>query len=143
MLKICICCQGGLSSSVIAREMKKEMSNDERNKEVKIDFMSFHSVGKVLENYDLICCCPHLRINIPSFFEEFHPQIPLYVLPSRMYGQMHFSDIFEDAYDALQIYEETHANPVVFPNEEDFFHIKRAHSYRSIYGDYHQYLKSE
>jgi len=142
MLRIVICCAGGFSSYYIAREMKKQMAESGLEDEVSIQFMSIHSAGGKLNEFDIVCCCPHLRVEMNTFYKDFHPEIPIYILPKRMYGQMKFRDIYEDALDILEIYKDHPQNePTHFPNEEDFAHIERASSYRSTYGDYHQYLK--
>ena len=132
----------GISEAGALGLMGNWMAESGLEDEVSIQFMSIHSAGGKLNEFDIVCCCPHLRVEMNTFYKDFHPEIPIYILPKRMYGQMKFRDIYEDALDILEIYKDHPQNePTHFPNEEDFAHIERASSYRSTYGDYHQYLK--
>lgn len=140
MLRILICCGGGLSSGYMARYMEDEVKAAHAEAEVFVDFQPFATAPRKMADFDVIFCCPHLRTGIPKFLKEYQVTIPLYVIPMRMYGLMHFNEIAQDARDVIQIYHETGANPVVFPNETDYPKVQRFKSYRSLYGDYHQYL---
>lgn len=142
MLKILICCGGGFSSYYISKAMSEQMKQSGKQDEVQIEFSPFTLAGPKINEYDVACLCPHLRISVDSFIQKYQPQIPLYVLPKRMYGLMQFSDILDDSLDILEMYKENpEKNPVVFPNEEKYTSIERMNSYRKVYGDYHKYLK--
>lgn len=141
MFRMVICCGGGFSSSFIATKLTNRLKQRNLEGQVSVDFMSLHLVGEHLSEFDVVCCCPHLRTAMPGFLEKYRPEIPVYFLPQRMYGMMDFDQIYQDALDCVTLFGETGINPVVFPNEENFFKIMRTDSYRKTYGDYHQYLK--
>ena len=144
MLRILLCCGAGFSSSAMAKHMQDEIIAKHMEDEVSIEYSPFSLSYRQLEEKDIFVLCPHLRPEIPVFLKEHDVKIPLYVLPTRMYGRMLITEIFEDAKDVVQIYKETGMNPVHFPNEPNPLVLKRYLSYRKTYGDYHvveEYLK--
>ena len=141
MIRICVCCAGGFSSSFIAKAINTQMMEAGKENEVSVSFMSFFTAGKNLEKFDVIFCCPHLRVHMDNFLKDYKPQIPIYVMPKRMYGLMTFDSIYEEAQDVIELYKINKTNPVIFPNEENYNDIKRFESFRHVYGDFHQYTK--
>ncbi len=137
MIRILLCCGGGFSSSAMAKHMQDELKAAGMEDEASIEYLPFSLAYRVLDQKDIIVCCPHLRPDIPKFLQEHDVKIPLYVLPTRMYGMMKFTEIYEDAKDVIQLYQETGMNPVHFPNEPNPLVLKRYLSYRKTYGDYH------
>ena len=137
MIRILLCCGGGFSSSAMAKHMQDEIIEKHMEEQVSVEYQPFALAYRKLEEKDIIVCCPHLRPEIPTFMKEHDVKIPIYVLPTRMYGLMKITEIFEDAQDALQLYQETGMNPVHFPNEPNPLVLKRYLSYRKTYGDYH------
>ena len=137
MIRILLCCGGGFSSSAMAKHMQDEIIEKHMENEVSVEYYPFTLAYRVLDQKDVIVCCPHLRPEIPVFMKEHDVKIPLYILPTRMYGMMKISEIYEDVQDVLQIYKETGMNQVHFPNEPNPLTLKRYNSYRKTYGDYH------
>ena len=54
----------------------------------------------------------HLNIYVKQLVEKEDIPIPIYVLPPRMYGNMEIKEIYQDACDLIQMFQETHQNPV-------------------------------
>lgn len=137
MMRILLCCGAGFSSSAMTKLMQDEIIEKHMEDEVSIEYSPFSIAYNKLDEKDIFVCCPHLQTEIPVFLKKYDVKIPIYILPTRMYGMMKISEIFEDAQDAVQLYKETGMNPVHFPNEPQPLTIKRFLSYRKTYGDYH------
>ena len=132
LLKILICCGGGFSSSYVTTRMQKEIKEKQLEDEVSIGFSPFSLMNEVIDQYDVVMCCPHLLMPIKQNFKD--TGIPLYVLPPRMYGRMELEEIIDDAKGVIEIYHQTHMNPVHFPGEENILRVKRYKSYNHEYG---------
>ena len=124
MLKILICCGGGFSSSYVTERMKKEIVEKNLENEVNIEFYPFAIVEDKLSDVDIIMCCPHLKIYV---------ELPIYLLPPKMYGLMKLEEILTDAKDVIKLYQKNKTNPVHFPNEENLLRITRGNAYRHYY----------
>ena len=132
MIKILLCCGGGFSSSYVAERMKKEIVEKHLDQKLMIEFSPFSIAYEKMNDFDIIVCCPHLNMYIKSFIENHHVQIPIYVLPPRMYGNIEIEEIYQDVKDLLVIYQQTHMNPVHFPDEEHVLKIKRQKAYHHV-----------
>lgn len=131
MVKILICCLGGFSSSAMSVKMSNEIKEKGYEDRVSIDFMPFTLSHEVMDQYDVVMCCPHLKFTIGTFMQK-HENIetPIYLLPPKMYGTMNVEDVYEDALDIVEGFKETKMNPFHFPNEDNVMRIKRVCSYR-------------
>lgn len=138
MLKILICCGGGFSSSYVTVRMKKEIKERHLEDQYDVEFSPFSLLREVMDDYDAIFLCPHLKMELEMAKKEFKIDKPVYLMPPRIYGMMTLDAIVEDAEDVMTMYEETHQVPVTFPHEENLLRIRRNKSYRSTYGDYHE-----
>lgn len=132
MLKILICCGGGFSSSYVTERMKKEVVEKKLQDEVYIEFYPFSLVKEKEKDFDIVMCCPHLKIYVDRLLNETTMSIPIYLLPPKMYGFMQLEEIMLDAKDVIAIYQETKMNPVHFPGEEKLLRIQRGVAYRNI-----------
>ena len=56
-------------------------------------------------------------------------QIPMYLMPPKMYGFMKVEDVLQDAKDILKMFKENPQNPVHFPGEDNVMVIKRDKAY--------------
>lgn len=130
MIKILICCAGGFSSSALVKHVQDQIAEKGYQDRVQVDFSPFVLAGDKFQNYDVVMCCPHLSHEIPRFLEKHESNVPFYVFPTRMYGNLNARDIYEDAMDIIEQYKITGANPFHFPGEENFFNVQRIHSYR-------------
>ena len=130
MVRILLCCGGGFSSSAIAQRMKKEIVRNHLENEVSIEFSPFSIAQKQIDNFDIMVCCPHLNIYVKQLVEKQEISIPIYVLPPKMYGCMEIREIYQDALDIIDIYNQNHINPVHFPNEEKVLRIQRSVAFR-------------
>lgn len=132
LLKILICCGGGFSSSYVTTRMQKEITEKHLEDQVYIGFSPFSLMDEVIDQYDVVMCCPHLLISIKQNFKD--TGIPLYVLPPRMYGRMELEEIMDDAKGVINLYHKNHQNPVYFSGEENILRVKRYKSYRHEHG---------
>lgn len=130
MIKILICCEGGLSSSYLANQLNKQCILNHYEDKIQIAFSDFQSSCQLLHYYDVLMACPHLSYKIPDFIHKYGNVIPIYIIPPRMYGNILIEDIYEDACDILEGYSKSHLNPFHFPDEDKILHVKRHHSYR-------------
>lgn len=130
MIKILLCCGGGFSSSFVAERMKKEIQNLGMEDDVMIEFSPFSIAKNRFLEFDIVVCCPHLNIYVKQLVEKEDIPIPIYVLPPRMYGNMEIKEIYQDACDLIQMFQETHQNPVHFPYEDNVLRITRQCAYR-------------
>lgn len=129
MLKIVVCCLGGFSSGAIVSRLNKEIREKGWENKVSIDFLGFGSAIKVLNQYDIAICCPHLRLNVKDFIDKENPNIPVHILPPRIYALMNLEGIVSDCQKLIKIYEEEKINPVHFPGEENVLRVTRSKAY--------------
>ena len=124
MIRILICCAGGFSSSAMAANVKKQIEQNGLGQQVAIDFSPLSGAPKVMQHFDVIVTCPHLRYQLKDFNEKaIKNQLPLYVLPPRMYGIMDVNEIYEDALDIVENFKKNPVNPYFFPGEEDIMRV--------------------
>ena len=62
MIKILLCCGGGFSSSAIATRMQKEIVERGWEDRYSIEFLPIGLGLKVLNDYDVIILCPHIKV---------------------------------------------------------------------------------
>ena len=113
--------------------MKKEIIAKNLSNQLEMEFSPFSFVLEKIDNFDIIICCPHLNIYVKQLLEKTDVQVPIYILPPRMYGNMEIEEIYQDVIDLLEIYQQTHMNPVHFPGEENVLKITRQKSYKHFY----------
>ncbi|MFQ6862463.1 MAG: PTS sugar transporter subunit IIB [Beduini sp.] len=131
MVKILICCLGGFSSSAMSVKMSNEIKEKGYEDKISIDFQPFALSHDVMNQYDVVMCCPHLKFEISTFMKKYGDiETPIYLLPPKMYGSMNVEDVYEDALDIVEGFKETKMNPFHFPNEDNVMRIKRICSYR-------------
>lgn len=131
MVKILICCLGGFSSSAMSVKMSNEIKEKGYEDKISIDFQPFALSRDVMNQYDVVMCCPHLKFEISTFMKKYGDiETPIYLLPPKMYGSMNVEDVYEDALDIVEGFKETKMNPFHFPNEDNVMRIKRICSYR-------------
>lgn len=106
MIKILICCLGGFSSSAMVKKVKNEIIQNNLQDKMLVEFVKKHD--------DL--------------------DIPLYILPPKMYGNMNAKELYIDAEDIIKGYNESKMNPWHFPGEEEVMTVKRACSHRNYKG---------
>lgn len=133
MIRVLLCCGGGFSSSYVAERMKKEIIAKNLSNQLEMEFSPFSLVLEKIDNFDIIICCPHLNIYVKQLLEKTDVQVPIYILPPRMYGNMEIEEIYQDVIDLLEIYQQTHMNLVHFPDEENVLKITRQKAYKHVY----------
>ena len=135
MLKVVICCGGGMSSSFLTQRMQNEIRARGLDNEVSFDFfpfgVGFEEAKKFLEQYDVAMCCPHLKIEIDRFCQQETIDCAIYMFPPKMYGTLIFDEVYQDAKDVYEGFQKTRVNPFHFPGEDSPMRIKRAVAYRN------------
>lgn len=132
MTKILLCCAGGFSSSALTNKAKKEMLENNMQNDYYIEFSPFSLGIKRASEFDIIVCCPHLMLSVKDMLKKSDPNIPIYILPPRMYGFMNFKELVLDVIDVIDLYNKTKINPVYFPGEENTIRVTRNIAYRNI-----------
>ncbi|MCF0114032.1 MAG: PTS sugar transporter subunit IIB [Erysipelotrichaceae bacterium] len=137
MIKCAICCGGGFSSSALMNNLKRQISEKGLENEISYEFRPFHDLAKSIEegncDFDVVMCCPHLKNSVFKVVKNLKVEVPLYILPPRMYGLVSIEELYEDAQDIVRIYAEKHENPFFFPGEENILRSQRVKSYRKTY----------
>lgn len=129
MLRIVICCGGGMSSSVLSTHMQQQIEEKGWQDEVSVDYKALPFLKKYQADYDIAMLCPHLQYYAIQMAEAGELDIPMYVIPARIYGTMDIASIYEDAVDILKVKEHTTENPLHFPGER-LLETKRNISHR-------------
>lgn len=131
MLKMLISCGAGMSSSALTVHMQKEIEQRGWQNQVKVDFLPFPLLmtqQKELD-YDIALLCPHLMYYAKNAIKEKELHIPMYIIPSLLYGRMDLQELMEDAQDLLLLYKGSKELLYHFP-EESLLDIKRNTSHR-------------
>lgn len=135
MLKVVICCGAGMSSSYLTQRLQKETINRGLEKEVSFDFFSLEvgiaEAKKVLDQYDVAMCCPHLKYVIDELCKRETIDCAIYIMPPKMYGTLYYDEVYQDAKDVYEQFQISHMNPFHFPGEESILRIKRCEAYRN------------
>lgn len=126
MIRMLICCAGGFSSSAMAEKAKKEIIEKHMEDKISIDFAPFSMAARELGDYDLMMVCPHQKYQIKRYNDEYvKDQIPIYLIPPRLYGTMAIEEVYQDAVEILEIFKKNPHNPCHFPGKESVLRIKR------------------
>lgn len=128
MLRIVICCGGGMSSSVLSSHMKETIKEAGMEDKITIEYLPLIFLPKRQDQFDIAMLCPHLRYYAQDMVRK-GITVPMYIIPSCIYGTMDIYALLEDAVDILKLYKETGMNPIHFP-EESFLETKRNISHR-------------
>lgn len=131
MLKMVISCGGGMSSSALSVEMKKEIKERGWEDKVQIEFLAFPLLIKQKDlafpiqfdeqsiDFDIAFLCPHLRYHVQNALKQkVDLDVPMYIMPIQMYGRMKLEELMEDAQDLLEIYKGSDEKLLHFPDEE-------------------------
>lgn len=131
MKKILICCGGGFSSSVLCKSINQGLQKYKLEDKYTIDFLPIITGVKKMDEYDILICCPHLLYHMKDILADASPDVPIYILPPKMYGAVDVKELTMDVEDIIEIFKETKTNPVHFPGEENPMIIPRRISYRN------------
>ncbi len=131
MIKILFCCAGGFSSSSITTRLQKELIDNNMQADFYIEYSPFMLAIKRIPEFDILVCCPHLRLEVDKLVKESNPDIPIYILPPRMYGVLKFKDLAFDVIDIIELYNKTKSNPSYFPGEERIISVTRGIAHRN------------
>lgn len=130
MMKVMVMCLGGFSSSALVNHLNQEAK--EKGLDTQVEFL-FPRSGRNRfdpDNMpDLVMLCPHMAMYAKQLVSA-HPDIPFYIIPTRLYGMMAAEELFEDAEDVMAGWKETGMNPFHFEGEAVAIRIKRSVSHR-------------
>ena len=83
MLRVVICCGAGMSSSYLTQRLQNEVKARGLENEVSFDFFSLEigirEASKVLKNYDVAMCCPHLKVVINELCKKNDISCAMYI----------------------------------------------------------------
>ena len=131
MLNIMITCGAGFSSSALVTQLNKDAK--EKNLDVHYEYKPFDFGGigtdGTVEGVDIVMLCPHLQHEAKKLAAA-HPEVPFYVIPTRLYGLMSAEDFMQDAEDAIAGWKETGLNPFIFEGEQVAIRVMRTVSHR-------------
>lgn len=142
MLRIAICCGGGFSSSTMAEHLNKQIVEKGLQDEVFLEFIPFtalfggnaafisHSQVDRQNEVDVALLCPHLEFPARAAAKEGKLNIPVFVLPMRLYGLVDIENLIEEAEDVLELWNNGTPNVVVFPDEPRSMTAMRTVSHR-------------
>lgn len=132
MLRILICCAGGMSSGILAKKLVNDVKAKGYEGRIYAECSGFKSSYKRAHEFDIAMCCPHQRYEIPKMMKEHGDEItiPLTVIPPRLYGTLRLEDIVQDAVDLIEIYHQNPVNPTCFPGEDNSVRVDRSFSHR-------------
>jgi PTS system cellobiose-specific IIB component len=130
MIRIAICCGGGFSSSTLVSHMQKTIEKEGLQEKAVFEFIPFVHLKERQKEVDIAMLCPHLEWAAKQHVAEF--QIPLYVIPPKLYGLMPAEDFIEDAEDILKLWQEHPCNVMHFPDEPRPLAITRMVSHRRM-----------
>lgn len=134
MLRILICCGGGFSSSALAGKVDRDIKAGGIEEEVSISFSPFSIAHERATEFDVIMCCPHLKFAVNSLAKnKIQNDVPIYILPPRMYGTMELNEVIQDAKDVILKFKQTPQNPISFKGEENIMKVTRSKAYRNHY----------
>ncbi|TLG76764.1 PTS sugar transporter subunit IIB [Culicoidibacter larvae] len=131
MLRIVIMCGGGFSSSHLAARTSKELIQLNMDNEVQIDYYEHGTNKTKFADYDIVMCCPHLKMVIPTLIQEtgLAERVPFYIIPPKMYGMISAKELVADAYEVVRRFKEQPLNPFSFPDEPNPLRITRHLAY--------------
>lgn len=94
MLKVFISCAGGFSSSALVQKLQKDIIAQNMEDKIQVEFSPFRLAVDDFEGQDIIMVCPHQYYQVTEYNEKFiKNRIPVYVIPTRVYGTMHLDTI--------------------------------------------------
>jgi PTS system cellobiose-specific IIB component len=128
MIRIAICCGGGFSSSALANHLQKELLEKGLSDRASFVFIPFHFLYDRRDEVDIGMLCPHLEWAAKRNASKF--DIPLYIIPPKLYGLMPASDFIDDAEDIIELWKQKPENIMTFPEEPRPLQIKRMVSHR-------------
>ena len=128
MLRIAICCGGGFSSSALASHLQKGILESGLKERASFVFIPFNNLLDRKDEVDIAMLCPHLEWKAKKNAALY--DIPLYIIPPKLYGLMPVADFVDDAEDTMEIWKENPKNVVTFPEEPKPLTIKRMVSHR-------------
>lgn len=132
-IKLLMVCNNGCSSSVAAENLQKQIDHASLPYEVIVHSKAFYLTFPFhLEPYDIILLCPQTYHELLMLEKDKLPDIPIYMIPPKIFVQMSYSVLLQDIEDILLLYQSTPQNPIHFPGEEHYMSNRRSISYRDF-----------
>ena len=98
MVKILLCCAGGMSTSLLVEHMKDAAA--EKGVEAQIWAVGEANV-KNQEAFDILLLGPQIRYKLKAFKSEYGDKIPVEMINMRDYGSMNGKAVFDWAMSLL------------------------------------------
>ena len=142
MLRIAICCGGGFSSSTMASHLNRQLKAKHLEEDVFLEFIPFANLygddsafitktkRERQTEVDVALLCPHLEFDAKRAVEAGKLNIPIFLLPMRLYGLVDVENLIEEAEDVLELWNNGTPNIVTFPDEPRSIMAKRTVSHR-------------
>lgn len=130
MIRIAICCGGVFSSSTLVNHIQKAIEKEGLQEKAFFEFIPFGHLKDRQEEVDIAMLCTHLEWAAKQHATEY--QIPLYIIPPKLYGLMPAEDFIEDAEDILKLWQAESVNIMHFKGEPRPLAITRMVSHQRM-----------
>ena len=93
-MKIMLCCNAGMSTSLLVQKMQKEAAN--RGQDVEIEARPMNEAMDHLNEADILLLGPQIGYAKGDFEKAVAGRIPVTVIPMVDYGRMNAAKILDD-----------------------------------------------
>ncbi len=130
MLRIAICCGGGFSSSALAAHLEQEVKAKNLSDRASFIFIPISKLVARQGEVDVAMVCPHMEWKVRDDSEKGLYNIPVTIIPPRLYGLMPADDFMDDAEDIVELWNKGGKNMMTFDDEPRPLAVKRTVSHR-------------
>ena len=130
MLRIAICCGGGFSSSALAAHLEQEVKAKNLSERASFIFIPISKLVARQGEVDVAMVCPHMEWKVRDDSKKGLYNIPVTIIPPRLYGLMPADDFMDDAEDIVELWNKGGKNMMTFDDEPRPLAVKRTVSHR-------------
>lgn len=98
-MKIMLCCNAGMSTSLLVQKMQKEAAN--RGEDITIEARPMNEAMDHIDEADIILLGPQIGYAKGDFEKAVAGRCPVTVIPMADYGRMNAAKILDDVRAAL------------------------------------------
>lgn len=95
MKKIMLCCNAGMSTSLLVQKMQKEAAS--RGDDIEIEARPMNEAMEHVSEADIILLGPQIGYAKDDFVKAVGGKVPVEVIPMMDYGRMNAAKILDDA----------------------------------------------
>lgn len=95
MKNILVCCNAGMSTSMLVSKMKKEIES--RGLDIAIEARPMNEANEHLDTADIVLLGPQIGYAKSNFEKAVAGRIPVTVIPMADYGRMNAAKILDEA----------------------------------------------